>query len=477
MKLKPYPEYKDSGVPWLGEVPEHWDILPNRAFFTEVNERNYPHEEMLSVTITRGVIRQQSLLAGSSKKDSSNQDKTAYKLVQPRDIAYNKMRAWQGAIGVSDLRGIISPAYVIMRLRESNNPRYFHYLFRTPHFAKEAERWSYGITSDMWSLRPEHFKMIYTPLPPLNEQSAIVRFLDHFDRRINHLIRAKRRLIALLNEQKQAIIHRTVTRGLNPNIRLKPSGVDWLGEVPEHWKVTALRHRYSVQLGKMLDAKRIVGTDLVPYLRNTDVQWDHIRIGDLPQMDVEPREYERFTVQPGDMLVCEGGDVGRSAFWSGEIPLCGFQKALHRVRPIDHQQSYSRFLFYIMLTASKLGIFVAGGSENTIAHLTCEKLRRHRFPFPPRSEQEEIAVYLDEVVNGIDVGIERANREIDLIREYRTRLIADVVTGKIDVREAAASLPDDTNEREEFAGAEVVADGDEMTEDADLEVAVEEAEA
>lgn len=165
--LKPYPAYKDSGVPWLGEVPEHWEVLPNRALFTEVKDRNHPDEQMLSVTITKGVIRQRALLDDSSKKDSSNQDKSAYKLVRPGDIAYNKMRTWQGAVGVSDYRGIVSPAYVVQRPRADVNSRYMHYLLRTPAFAKEAERWSYGITSDMWSLRPEHFKMIYGSLPSL----------------------------------------------------------------------------------------------------------------------------------------------------------------------------------------------------------------------------------------------------------------------------------------------------------------------
>jgi type I restriction enzyme S subunit len=148
--LKPYSEYKESSQAWLGVVPRHWSLMPNRALFAEVKDRNHPDEEMLSVTITRGIVRQKALLEGSSKKDNSNLDKSAYKLVQPRDIAYNKMRAWQGAIGASALRGIISPAYVVMRLRkEGDLPSYFHHLYRTPQFAKEAERWSYGITSDM----------------------------------------------------------------------------------------------------------------------------------------------------------------------------------------------------------------------------------------------------------------------------------------------------------------------------------------
>ncbi|MBM3484866.1 MAG: restriction endonuclease subunit S, partial [Alphaproteobacteria bacterium] len=199
--LKPYPAMKDSGVPWLGEVPEHWGVLPNRAILYEVKERDRPDADMLSVTITRGVIRQQALLEYSSKKDSSKLDRSAYKLVQPGDIAYNKMRAWQGALGVSEYEGIVSPAYVVQRPREGMAPRYLHYLLRTPAFAKEAERWSYGITSDMWSLRPEHFKMIYSCVPPLPEQAAIVRFLDHADRRIRRYIRAKQKLIKLLEEQ------------------------------------------------------------------------------------------------------------------------------------------------------------------------------------------------------------------------------------------------------------------------------------
>lgn len=160
--LKQYPAMKDSGVPWLGEIPEYWDVLPNRALFIEIKDREHPDEEMLSVTITKGVVRQKALLAESAKKDSSNLDRSAYKLVQPNDIAYNKMRVWQGAIGMSSLRGIVSPAYVVMRPRNASSAGYYHQLLRTPMFVKEAERWSYGITSDMWSLRPEHFKMIYS---------------------------------------------------------------------------------------------------------------------------------------------------------------------------------------------------------------------------------------------------------------------------------------------------------------------------
>src|SRR5271166_2811773 len=145
---KQYVGTADSGQGWLGTVPSHWQVLPHRSLFNEVKNQGHREEPLLSVTISRGVIRQADLIASTSKKDSSNLDKSKYKLVEPGDLVYNKMRAWQGAIGMSTDRGLVSPAYIVLRLRNGGLPRYFHYLFRTPLFATEAERWSYGITSD-----------------------------------------------------------------------------------------------------------------------------------------------------------------------------------------------------------------------------------------------------------------------------------------------------------------------------------------
>ena len=279
---------KDSGVEWLGKVPDHWMVLPNRALFEEVKERNRPEEPMLSVTIKRGVIRQNDLLEDSSKKDGSNLDKSAYKLVQPGDIAYNKMRAWQGAVGASDYRGIISPAYVVERPRKGVGSHYFHFLLRMPGFAKEAERWSYGITSDMWSLRPEHFKMIYACLPPLAEQTAIVRFLDHADRRIRRYIRAKQKLIALLEEQKQALIHQVITGQINvrtgqPYPAYKPSSVEWLREIPKHWESKRFKTVCRIRYG--LGQPPPESPNGLPLIRATNVERGRIIDKDLIYVD------------------------------------------------------------------------------------------------------------------------------------------------------------------------------------------------
>ena len=257
----PYPTYRPSGVPWLGDVPAHWEVRPSRAIFIEINERGHPDEQLLSVTIAQGVMQQQRLLRESAQKDSSRLDKSDYKLVRPGDVVYNKMRAWQGAAGVSSYRGIVSPAYIVQQPRPGVAPLYFHRVLRIPAFATEAERWSYGIASDMWSLRPEHFKMIQFCLPPLSEQAAIVRYLDHADRRIRRYVTAKRKLIALLEEEKQAVVSRAVIRGLDPNVRLKPSGVEWLGDVPEHWEIPRLRNLGQALIGLTYDPQDVVGEE------------------------------------------------------------------------------------------------------------------------------------------------------------------------------------------------------------------------
>lgn len=443
--LKPYPEYRNSGQLWVGAIPSHWDLLPNRAIFAEVKDRDHAEEEMLSVTINKGVIRQKSLLEDSSKKDSSKKDKSAYKLVCPRDIAYNKMRAWQGAIGVSDFRGIISPAYVVMRLRENHNPWYFHNLYRTPHFAKEAERWSYGITSDMWSLRPEHFKMIYTPIPPPDEQTVIVRFLDHVSSRIEHTVRAKRKVIALLNEQKQTIIHHAVTRGLDPNVRPKPSGIPWLGEIPEHWEVRRFKFLGRINSGQV-DPKRAQYRDMILIAPN------HIESGTGKLL------YEESASE-------QGADSGKYQVTSGQLIYSKIRPNLRKVviaprdclcsadmYPITPNlgELSADYLLQLLLSHPFTKYVVDCSMRVAMPKVNREALADCWLWYPPLPEQQQILENITKGMGPFNLTINRTEREIDLLREYRTRLIADVVTGKLDVREVAARLPTEAEKLEYF---------------------------
>jgi len=447
--LKPYTDYQESGAHWLGQVPKHWSVMPNRAIFEEVKDRDHPKEEMLSVTITRGIVRQRALLADTSKKDSSNQNKSAYKLVQPNDIAYNKMRAWQGAIGVSDLRGIISPAYVVMRLRSSQVPRYLHYLYRTPQFAKEAERWSYGITSDMWSLRPEHFKMIYAALPPRDEQAAIVKFLDYANGKIERAIRAKRKLIGLLNEQKQAIIHHAVTRGLDPTVKLKPSGIPWLGDVPEHWEVTNLgRLTLSFKTGPfgsiLHQSDYVIGG--IPLIN--PVHMSDGRINQNPNCTVDRATFNRlreYSLREGDLVFSRRGELGRCALAREEANgwLIGTGSIRVRLRETKINKEYLIAALRGRWVADYLSLSSIGA---TMQSLNTGILKRLPLPLPPPEEQTQIPRVIERDTAVIIAAIAHSEREIELLREYRTTLTAEVVTGKLDVREAVKRLPTETEE-------------------------------
>jgi len=470
---KPYPEMKDTGVLWLGEVPEHWEVRKLRQVLTRHTERNRPDLPLLSV------VREQGVILRDRTRDDENHnyipdDLSNYKVVRSGQFAINKMKAWQGSYGVSRYDGIVSPAYFVFDLSDVSGS-FFSRSIRSRAYVPAFTQASEGVRIGQWDLSESRMREISFVVPPLPEQAAIVRFLDYVDRRIRRYIRAKQKLIKLLEEQKQAIIHHAVTRGLDPNVRLKPSGVEWLGDVPEHWEVASLRHRYSQVLGKMLDSKRITGQCLLPYLRNTDVQWDRINVDGLPKMDIGSAEYERYTVRAGDLLVCEGGEVGRAAIWTSKLPLCGFQKALHRLRPLNPERDVPRFLYFALRAATKGNAF-SDGHVSTIAHLTGEKLRGHPFPFPPSDEQRTIAQWLDVELVQIENAVDCAARQIKLLREYRTRLIADVVTGKLDVREAAARLPDESDESEPLDESVVESDAQEAGA-ADTEKVPEEAEA
>ncbi|MGH8233010.1 MAG: restriction endonuclease subunit S [Rhodanobacteraceae bacterium] len=476
--LRPYTTMKNSGVPWLGEAPVDWEVLPNRAVFTEIKERGHPGADMLSVTIAKGVIRQRALLADSSKKDSSNQDKSAYKLVRPGDIAYNKMRAWQGAVGISEYLGIVSPAYVVQRPRQNADPRYLHYLLRTPAFAKEAERWSYGITSDMWSLRPEHFKMIYSCLPPLPEQAAIVRFLDHADRRIRRAIRAKQKLIKLLEEQKQAIIHRAVTRGLDPNVRLKPSCVEWLGDVPEHWKSTRLKF-VAPKIVDCLHATPVYSNEgAYPAIRTADMRPGELLLNAARHVDEEHyRQWTaRMTPSDGDILYTrEGERFGVAALVPSVVQLCISQRMMvFRIHP-NHNSAYIMWQINCQHVYGQAAADLIGAAA---PHVNVARIKNFDLTLPPRAEQDAIVAAIEASTERPNTIIQKAREEIALLREFRTRLIADVVTGKLDVREAAARLPEEPDERLALSDIpDVSTDAEEELGDLDLAAVDEEADA
>ena len=241
--LRPYSTYKPSGLPWLGDVPGHWEVQRGKALLAPVDIRSTSgDEELLTVSAQRGVVPRETANVTMFKAASY----VGYKLCWPRDLVVNSLWAWAHGLGVSQHHGIVSSAYGVYRPLPKANARFIHLLARSIPFQWELQVRSKGIWVSRLQLTDEAFLGTPFPVPPLPEQAAIVRYLDHVDRRIRRFISAKQRLIALLKEERQVVINHAVTRGLDPNVRLKPSGVEWLGDVPEHWEVKKITHMFSI---------------------------------------------------------------------------------------------------------------------------------------------------------------------------------------------------------------------------------------
>ena len=234
--LKPYPAYKDSGLLWLGEIPNAWHVLRGKNIFKVIDVRSDTgNEELLTVSSSDGVVPRSQKNVTMFKAESY----VGHKLCWPGDLVINSIWAWMEGLGFTKYHGLVSSAYSVYRPKPEFNryADYFHNLFRSAVYKWELQIRSKGVWLSRLQLSDLAFLDMPVLVPPEDEQSAIVRYLDHIDRRIRRYIRSKQKLIKLLEEQKQAIIHQAVTRGLDPNVKLKPSGVEWFGDVPEHWEV------------------------------------------------------------------------------------------------------------------------------------------------------------------------------------------------------------------------------------------------
>lgn len=439
MSLPRYPAYKASGIDWLSHVPEEWGIVTGRRIFLRARDAALPDDEQLSATQKYGVVPQTLFMELEGQQVVQALSGTSgFQHVEPGDFVIS-LRSFQGGIETSRHRGCVSPAYTVLRARREINTDYWSYLLKSEGYVSRLQSLTDGIR-DGKAISYQQFGLVEVPVPPIEDQKAIAAFLDRETTKTDALIAEQNRLIELLKEKRHAVISHVVSKGLDPSAPMKPSGVEWLGDVPAHWSVAPIGYRYEVALGKMLDQKRITGDHLAPYLRNADVQWGHIRTRGLNEMDFPPEDRERYSLRKGDLLVCEGGEVGRCAIWRGEVAECYYQKALHRLRPYDPLKDTPEHLKWVFFAAAHSGAFAADETKATIAHLPAEKLRRQTFPMPPPAEQLEIAAFLDKETGNADALIAEAQRAIDLLQERRAALISAAVTGQIDVRGLAAKV-------------------------------------
>ena len=461
--LKPYPVMKDSGLPWLGNVPAHWEVRRGKALFHCVDVRSSTgEEELLTVSSEHGVVPRSSATVTMFKAESY----AGYKLCWPGDLVINSLWAWGRGLGVSRHHGIISSAYGVYRLRSSYTEysAYVHELVRSVPFNWELQVRSKGIWISRLQLTDEAFLGAPFPLPPLPDQTAIVRFLDHVDRRIRRYIRAKQKLITLLEEQKQAIIHRAVTRGLDPNVRLKPSGVEWLGDVPAHWEVARLKG----YVANTVDQASERGADEI-YLALEHVESWTGRFREAGQDVGFDGNVKRF--RAGDVLFGKLRPYLAKATRPDRKGVCVGEFLVLRPRDGDLMSSYLEHLLRSKPIVDAINASTFGAK---MPRADWQFVGSMKQSFPPLLEQAAIVRYLNKVTSDIDAAIDCARRQIELLNEYRTRLIADVVTGKLDVREAAARLPNEAEEPEPLAEIDALTDVEDEPTD-DLDAAPEEA--
>ena len=444
--LKPYPEYKESGSKWLGAVPLQWEVRNLRTLIAKRVERNRPDLPLLSVAREKGVFVR-SMTDANENHNVIPDDLTNYKVARAGNLVINKMKAWQGSMGIAPCDGIVSPAYFVFDFRISKQAFGQRLLRSKPYVAHFAQA-SDGVRVGQWDLSISGLRQIPVLVPPESEQSAIVRFLDHANRKIDGFIRAKRKLIGLLNEQKQAIIHRAVTRGLDPNVPLKASGIPWLGDIPRHWNISPLGRlclsRCDGPFGSGLKSKHYVDSGVL-VVRLQNIGSGEFKNGTPAYID--PKHYATLGdhgVNAGDLLVAGLGDEKIPAGRACVAPI-GIEPAMvkadcfrFRIRSavVD-----SRFLaLHLSSTAMVATACLSSGATRLRINLSSTSARA--VALPPLAEQNKLVLYISTSTSPLNTVISRTEREIALMQEYRTRLTADIVTGKLDVREAAARLPD-----------------------------------
>ncbi|QMS74749.1 restriction endonuclease subunit S [Aeromonas veronii] len=432
-KYHPYPKYKDSGVEWLGDIPNEWLTIPVGRLFSRIKRTGHSEKELLSVYRDYGVIPK------SSRDDNNNKesdDLAPYQLVRPNDLVMNKMKAWQGSIAVSEYEGIVSPAYFVYepsnKLFELAHPRYVHYLLRNPIYITQYMSRSKGIRVNQWDLDPDEFKLIELLLPSKQEQSKIFEFLDYETAQIDRLIAQQQRLIELLKEKRQAVISHAVTKGLNPDAPMKNSGVEWLGQVPEHWEVAKLR-RFILEHRQGYYTTDPYVDEGIKLLRITDLrELGHIDVSSCPLVPNIP-SVMNFKLKEGDVVFARTGGAG--SFGIIDELECDIVYASYLIRFRFNSKhltpSYLRFLLLSDSLQLSLKQNIHGGVNQNIH---AEDIKDAIICVPPINEQLAIEKALTAKMKRYSELLEESEKSVRLMSERRTALISAAVTGKIDLR-------------------------------------------
>lgn len=432
--MERYREYKESGVKWLGEIPSHWEVVPLRKYLKINTRRNMPEAQLLSVTREEGVIVRNV----ESKEENHNyipDDLSNYKYVQRGQFVINKMKSWQGSYGVSNYDGIVSPAYFVYDLNYPNKD-YFNIAIRSRMFSPFFSKYSKGIRVDQWDLTPEALKIIPFLEPPKAEQDAIVRYLDTATSEIDKAIAMQQKMIDLLNERKQIIIQNAVTKGLDENVEMKESGVEFVNEIPHNWSTRRLK--FSAWIRARLGWKGLKASEYVengyPFLSAFNIENDHMKWNNLNFINkYRYDESPEIKLKIGDLLlVKDGAGIGKCARIDelpyGESTANGSLAVITSYDMLDY-----RYLYYFMVSKSfkdHTELLINGMG---VPHFTQGEMKKIVMPVPPQAEQQQIVTYLDSKMQRFDTAISNCQRQITLLQERKQIIINEVVTGKVRV--------------------------------------------
>lgn len=431
MTLPTYGEYTYSGAEWLGSVPSHWRIAPLWTLFRRTKRTGFQNDQLLSVYRDYGVVPK------ASRDDNNNKpsdDLSVYQLVEPGDLAINKMKAWQGSVAISGYRGIVSPAYFVYGATHREDARFLHYLLRSPRYITGYLAISKGIRVNQWDLEPQYHSRMPVLLPDKKEQTTIAAFLDCETAKIDALIAEQERLITVLAEKRQATISHAVTRGLNPDAPMKDSGVEWMGDVPAHWDMLRVKAVSRFTTSGPRGWSERIADDGSLFIQSGDLN-DSLGIDfeSAKRVNVDDdAEAARTRLENADVVVCiTGAKTGNVAVCESLQQPAYINQHLCLIRPIDV------VLAKFLATALKSDI---GQTQFELSQyglkqgLSLENVREVWVAVPPLGEQQMIMEFLDAATAKLASLANVANQGVELLKERRAALIAAAVTGQIDVR-------------------------------------------
>ena len=421
--MQRYESYKPSDAAWLGNVPSHWDVQPLRAVTSLKSDKNRPDLPVLSVYREYGVILKDSR---DDNHNATSLDTSTYKVVKPGDLVVNKMKAWQGSMGVSAHDGIVSPAYITCTTKADRvRPVYLHYLLRSSPLICVYNSLSYGVRVGQWDMHYEDFKQIPIPLPPKDEQDRIVAFLDQKTAEIDAAIAKKERLIEILQEQKNIRIHQAVLRGLNPEVPLCDSGVSWIGEIPAHWKAIPNRYIFREQ-----NARSLRGEE-------THLSMSQ-RYGLVPakELDVQTLQSESYD----GAKLCQKGDLVQNRLKAhlavfAVAPCDGLVSPDYSVFRLQNSENQPVYFERLFKTPNYLGEFNRRVRGIVVGFLRLYSADFNAIPalVPPCDEQAEIVKFIEATNTDFESIRAKIDAEIVMLRELKAITVASAVTGKIKV--------------------------------------------